>query len=73
MHIQSLIIILYALMVLFVLLEELLNVKGELRYVTRISGDLYVIMDGESLTAELSVDSWAFMLQVFHLTLKFSC
>ena len=38
--------------------------KGELRYATITSGDLYVTMDGEPVTAALSVDSWAFTLQV---------
>ena len=44
-------------MVPFVLLEELLNMKDELKYASRTSGDLYVITDGESVTAELSVDN----------------
>ena len=57
MHMQSQTIALCALMVPFVLLEELLSVKDELRYVSRISGELYVIMDGEAVTAKLSVDN----------------
>ena len=54
---QSLIIALCVLMVPFILLEESLNVKDELRYASRTSGDLYVIMDGELVTVKLSVDN----------------
>ena len=51
-------------MELFVLLEEILSVKDELRYATMECGGLYVIRDGLILMLLLYAGSWVFKEKV---------
>ena len=47
-------------MEMFVLLEAILSVKDELRYVTMECGGLYVIMDGIITMLLLYASNWVF-------------
>ena len=51
-------------MEMFVLLEEILSVKDELRSVTMECGGLYVIKDGVMSMLLLYAGSWAFKEKV---------